>query len=293
MKKRIMPGLKSCLILFISYGMMATSIDRPEVIYDADQNWSVEQVNLTELLEKYNTDTRRFISYLWGCFVTAYARRNLWSAITQIGVDYWYSDTDSVKISNYELYKDYFDSYNDHIITKLKYACDYHHLSYDYVMPKTVKGVEKPLGVWDFEGTMVRFKTLGAKRYLYTTGTPESEELHITCAGVGKQPAITYLWDQFKDLDSIFEAFEDGLCFDGEYRNEEGIISSGTGKSTHVYYDHEFEVGLTDYLGYTAPVHELSCINLSSADYHLGISGAFFEFLQNYWKGQVVINKII
>ena len=276
------------------YGMMATQIDRPEVVYNAEQNWEIEEVPLEDTLYKYNSDTRRFISYLWGCYVTAYARRNLWSGILALGSDYWYSDTDSVKVSNVAEHQSYFDNYNSWITKRLEAACDYHHIDYEYIRPKTVKGVEKPLGVWDDEGDMPRFKTLGAKRYMYTTLDKEGkEELHITCAGVGKKPAITYLYFKYKTLDKIFDEFKDGIRFPGDYVNDAGEHVSATGKKTHLYCDHEFDCDLTDYMGYTAPVHELSCINLSEADYNLGISGAFFEFLANYWQGKIETYNIL
>lgn len=266
------------------YGMMATQIDRPEVHYDENQEWYSTAVDMVKVLEDYNTDTRRFISFLWGCYVTAYARRNLWTAILNLGGDYWYSDTDSVKVSNYEQHLEYFNNYNIWIQRKLERACDYHHISYDYIRPKTIKGKEKPLGIWDFEGTMLRFKTLGAKRYLYTTLDSGKETLHITCAGVAKKNAVEYLLFKYHDLDSIFEAFADGLVFPGRYWNGSEWVS-GTGKMTHLYYDNEFAVDLTDYLGYTVTVHELSCINLSNADYNLGIAGMFWEYLRRYWQG--------
>lgn len=275
------------------YGMMATQIDRAEITYTEDQTWKPEEVDLLDMLQKYNSDTRRFISYLWGCYVTAYARRNLWSAILNLGCDYWYSDTDSVKVSNYTEHQKYFDNYNVWITKRLEKACDYHQIPYEYIRPKTIKGVEKPLGVWDNEGLMPRFKTLGAKRYLYTTLNKDKREiLHITCAGVAKKPAIKYLWFKYRNLDSIFEAFEDGLRFPGSYMVN-GHKRSATGKSTHLYCDHEFDCDLTDYLGYTAPIHELSCINLSDADYNLGISGAFFEFLKNYWEGKIETYNVL
>ena len=110
------------------------------------------------------------------------------------------------------------------------------------------------------------------------------EELHITCAGVAKKNAVVYLLYKYKTLDKIFDAFEDGLVFPGRYYKD-GEYKSGTGKMTHLYYDDEFIVELTDYLGYNETVHELSCINLSAADYNLGIAGMFWEYLRRYWKG--------
>lgn len=276
------------------YGMMATQIDRPEVVYNADQEWSTQEVPIEDTLYEYNSDTRRFISYLWGCYVTAYARRNLWSGILALGCDYWYSDTDSVKVSNVEKHQAYFDKYNVWITKRLEAACDYHHIDYEYIRPKTVKGVEKPLGIWDDDGFMPRFKTLGAKRYMYTTLDKNgNEELHITCAGVAKKPAIEYLWFKYKTLDSIFEHFQDGLRFPGTYVDSSGESKSATGKKTHTYYDDEFACDLTDYQGYTASIHELSCVNLSPADYNLGIAGAFFEFLANYWQGKIETYNVL
>ena len=134
---------------------------------------------------------------------------------------------------------------------------------------------------------MARFKTLGAKRYLYTTVENGEEKLHITCAGVAKKNAVEYLIYKYRTLDAIFDAFADGLVFPGRYWNGEEW-KSGTGKMTHLYYDGEFEVEITDYLGYNETVHELSCINLSNADYNLGIAGMFWEYLRRYWQGIVI-----
>ena len=281
--------MRSKELLNSLYGMMAMLIDKADVVYTEDQRWQPGEYDLDSMLEQYNTDTRRFTSFLWALWVTAAARRNLWTAILALGTDYWYSDTDSVKCTNAKSHQDYFDYYNNMITKKLEAACDWHHLDYEYIRPKTIKGIEKPLGVWDYEGEMPRFKTLGAKRYMYTTPSQEGEIMHITVAGVGKIPSIAYLKHQYGDLNAIFEHFTDGLVIPGDYIDAEGKHQSGTGKSTHLYNDLEFDVDLTDYTGYTAPVHELSCINLSPADYHLGISGMLWEFLKNYWSGLRVV----
>lgn len=263
-------------------------IDHPEVDYDEDQIWSTKDINIDDVISDYNKDTRRFTSFLWGCFVTAYARRNLWSAILHLGGDYWYSDTDSVKVSHHERYADYFTNYNNWIDKKLQTALAYHQLPIEYIHPKTIKGEEKPLGHWDYEGTYCRYKDLGAKRYLYTTLDKGIETLHITCAGVAKANACDYLmYIHNGDMEKIFDSFADGLRFPGLYEKE-GKMVSGTGKSTHLYNDMEYDAELTDYLGNTAEVHELSSINLSPADYNLGIAGAFFDFLRQYWQGVIV-----
>ena len=78
--------------------------------------------------------------------------------------DYIYADTDSVKITNAEKYQKYFNDYNKNIMDKIKLCLDTRKLNIELAIPKTIKGIEKPLGVWDFDGHYEKFKTLGAKR---------------------------------------------------------------------------------------------------------------------------------
>lgn len=52
--------------------------------------------------------------------MTAHARRNLWTGILACGNDYKYSDTDSIKITNYEKHMDYIEKYNARCIDLIK-----------------------------------------------------------------------------------------------------------------------------------------------------------------------------
>jgi hypothetical protein len=79
-------------------------------------------------------------------FVTAYARANLYSAILNIGNDYLYSDTDSVKLINYEKHEFYFICYNNNVIKKLKAMCNFHNLDYSKIQFKTNKNIIKHIG---------------------------------------------------------------------------------------------------------------------------------------------------
>lgn len=258
------------------YGMMAMKIDSPEVLYD--QEWLPSELpDLDEVLDKYNSDKYRFTSYLWGCWVTAAARRNVISGVLNCGEDYLYSDTDSVKLTNYEKHKPYFERYNKWITSRIKAACQYHNIPYEMAAPRTQKGKRKPLGVWDFDGHYPLFKTLGAKRYMYTT---DDGQLHITCAGVSKVYGVQYLLDTYKTPEAAFKAFDNNLNIPGRYIRPDGTEATGTGKMTHIYNDAEVTEQLTDYLGNTATVHEMSSIYLEPADYSLGISGEFYHFLE-------------
>jgi hypothetical protein len=89
-----------------------------------------------EAIHKYNESKGRFLFYPWGIWVTAYARRNLWSAILNVGNDYVYSDTDSIKALNFETHQPYIDAYNKEITFKLFKMMDYHQLNPSRLSPK-------------------------------------------------------------------------------------------------------------------------------------------------------------
>lgn len=269
------------------YGMMVTQIDRPDIVYDNDKWLPPQPVNRTERLEKYNNDENRFLSYLWGIMVTAICRKNLWDAILTVGADYHYSDTDSVKITNYEKHKWYFDKYNEDIDTKMKLAADTVGFDFELTRPKTIKGIEKPLGQWDFEVTYTHAKFLNAKRYIYEI----DGQLHVTIAGTGKDSTAEYLMDTYGTIDNVFDHFDDGLLIRGEYEKD-GKIKDGTGKLTHIYNDNPVEFDLTDYTGRTAHVREESSINLSPCDYALGFPQAFLQFMERLGKGLFIKTEI-
>lgn len=113
--------------------------------------WHISEGDRQKQIDKYNTNPQRFLFYTWGLFVTSYARANILSGVLACGVDYVYSDTDSIKILNYEKHLDYFEKYNRYVSKRLEKACIFHGFDPARVRPKTIKGVEKPLGVWDDE----------------------------------------------------------------------------------------------------------------------------------------------
>lgn len=263
------------------YGMTVTDICRPEIAYSNRDGWKppkkLSRQDIEEKIESYNKKVGRFLYYAWGVWVTAYARRNLWSAILTIGKDYIYSDTDSVKIRNAGNYSKYFDWYNAHISEKVARCLTERGFDPALSAPKTIKGASKPIGVWDDEGLYSRFKTLGAKRYLTEKIQNGTGKIKITVAGVGKKNAVEYL--HFKYGDRIFENFTDELRIPAEYTDENGETKSGTGKLTHTYIDEEIGGIVTDYLGEPGDFHEFSSVHLSGADYSLKLSDAYADFI--------------
>ena len=252
------------------YGMMCTDLVRE--VNEYNNGWEEPYIpDLDTEIAKYNRKRSRFLYYPWGIYVTAYARKNLFTAILEAGEDYVYSDTDSIKLRNSEAHAEYFESYNKNIINKLEYAISYQGIDLSYIRPKTIKGVEKPLGVWDYEGRFERFKTLGSKRYL----VEQNGELELTVSGINKKIAVPYLKKIYKSNDAIFKAFDDGLY----------IPPGQSGKSTHTYIDYEKQGLVTDYKGVTIPYKEASSIHLEEAPYQLSLSGEFTRFLIQKMKG--------
>lgn len=252
------------------YGMMVTDIIQDNIIYSDD--WDIEEVNKEEEIEKYNNKRSRFLFYPWGVWVTAYARRNLWLGIFELKEDYIYSDTDSVKFLNYEKHKDFFNKYNKWIVEKQKLTLKYYNLNEKLLYPKTKKGELKLCGIWDFEGKYTRFKTLGAKRYLYE----KDGELYLTVAGLSKRNGIEYMKEKCNyDNAKVFELFNDNLY----------IPADKTGKNTHTYIDSEKTYEIIDYLGNKNNETSLSSVHLEKADYTLSISEFYIKFYKLLQEG--------
>lgn len=259
------------------YGMMVTDPIRDELIYKDDQFYEIPG-NIEEGIERYNKNIRRFLYYPWGVWVTAYARANLFSGIIEIGDDYVYSDTDSIKSLHTQNHLDYFNSYNEQILQKIKVASEYHNIDRNLFAPYTKKGKQKIIGVWDDEGVYDRFKTLGAKRYL--TMKKESREIEdgdvtvqltesryvITLAGSNKKKTMNYLRKTLNPFDN----FSDNLT----------IPPESSGRLILTYIDEETEGDIVDLNGVPYHYHELSSIHMEASEYNLSMSEEFIKYLE-------------
>lgn len=263
--------LKSKGMLNSVYGMCVTDIVKDEAVYL--ENWETTKADVSKQIETYNNSKNRFLYYPWGVWVTAYARKNLWNGILNIGSDYIYSDTDSIKFINYEKHKKYIEWYNRSITNKLYAMCDFYNLDKASIEPMTIKGKKKPLGVWDYEGKYKYFKTLGAKRYMYY-----DDELHITIAGLSKKQGVKYLLENNKTIEDVFNNFN----------NEMYIPAFATGKNTHTYVDNEYELVVKDYQGNNRVVKTLSGIHLEECEFTLSLSNQYSSFLKQFAQGYLM-----
>ena len=275
--------LRSKGMLNSCYGMAVTDIIRDEISYDNDADtWLEIQPNISEKIEKYNNEHSRFLFYLWGVYVTAYARYNLITNINKLGNDYVYSDTDSIKFLNVEKNQHIFEEYNRSVYDKLKRVATERKIPFELFQPKTIKGVPKLLGVFDFEGVYDMFKTLGAKRYLCY----KNNRLEITVAGVNKKTGIKALLPtEYHNMtvtelaktditqsiaQSAFKKFDFGLIFD----------SSACGKLTHTYLDNEYTGSVVDCNGVVGNYHELSAVHLEATTYNMTASSDYLNFIR-------------
>ena len=198
-------------------------------------------------------------------FCTAYARYNLFfGGILKFGTDYIYSDTDSVFVKNYDTpeHLKVIQDYNEYITNLLKKACDFHHIPYEKLSPRTIKGEPKPLGVWDFEGSG-HFKSLRAKCYM----TETKGKYVMTVSGLDKNKAVKYLHKTFGN--NLFDCFNDDMY----------IPRGHTGKQTHTYIENAFEGDVIDYQGVTYHYTEKSAIHLENSDYSLDLDNDYILYL--------------
>lgn len=242
------------------YGMCVEDPVKENYLYINDEYIRGDD-DIEGQISRYNLDKKRFLFYPWGIFVTSYARKNILMSILECGSDYIYSDTDSNKMKNGENHVDFFEKYNENVKKKMRVSSVFNHFDEYMTHPKTIQGVEKPLGVFEKDSHYDKFKTLGAKRYMYE----KNGIISITIAGVGKKQGASFL-SQFEDP---FEKFSEDLVFDEE----------NCGKLIHTYIDNPTTVEIVDYLGNICVQHEESSINLSKTTYKMTLSPDYNRLL--------------
>lgn len=265
------------------YGMCATDVLKDVNIFDGNE-WKKEALEPEEL-ERVNASKNRFLFFAWSYQVTALARERLFGAIEELGDDYLYSDTDSVKFINPASHQQYFDDANAAIIADLQAACAHHGIDPARISPKNRKKKHCPLGVWDYDGDYLFFKTLGAKRYMYTaleeimvdeydddgpTGRKIGsgwfeKRIHTTVAGLSKKQFPTFL----ETTSDPYDTFDVDLTVPKEY----------TGKLTHTYIDEKHIMMITDYQGHKSKIKTHGMVHLEPQEYHMGMADSYARFL--------------
>ncbi len=266
------------------YGMIVSEVCHALIMYKQD-NWFEPEMD-TQTLKNYknkclhdlNQNKKRFLYYPWGCWCTAICRNRIITCILRMGEDYIYCDTDSLKIKNYKKHLKVVDDYNAFITREVEKCLTRYNIPLELASPKTRKGINKPIGVLEFEGEYLEFKTLRAKAYMYKSldtlddGT-KKERYHLTCAGLSKEKGMKYIEKVAKEKGvSPFEIFDYGLT----------IPKEESGRQTSTYVDNEVEGFLTDYKGKRGHYHELSYIHMENTTVTIRDGGKYIESLLKF-----------
>ena len=212
--KTALKGIEEMLSLYLQskqyinslFGMMVTAIIQSNVEFDGE-TWTIDKLTdvdinrrLSELRNIDRKEDRYFLSYSYGVWVTAYARRNLWKCILQYDDVVLYADTDSIfMLGNGDFFR-----YNNAVNDKVKTSCISNNLDFEKTRPADKKGNKHPIGIFDEESVCSEFITLGAKRYC--TRENYDGKLHITISGINKEAVEL--------LNNDISNFRDGFEFD-------------------------------------------------------------------------------
>lgn len=211
-----------------NYGMAVTKDITDEILFNGD--WLKDNLTEEKYYEKVQKKTQNLsklnMSYAQGVYVPAYARKNLWEIIFQLDDLNVYSDTDSLKIAPpHDGVMEVIESYNRSVDETQHMLADQLGISYEDFNPLDVKGIRHSIGIYERDTDIVRFKTLGCKRYICEYDMSQGHDyLKMTVSGVRKKAV--------KQLMSI-DDFDDGLVFTAEnaqklllkYRdNQESVV---------------------------------------------------------------------
>lgn len=187
------------------YGMCVTDPIRPDFEIENNQ---IEKHLLTEddekqkVIKQNDYTPKQFIYYPWGVWCTAYARRNLFSAIIECGDDYLYADTDSVFIKNFDKHRAYFEKYDksikDKMTKSLKY--EYSYATSDLLMKLTT--MEKEIKSIKEECIKEKFvkniKDLQARIERLKNQSQELEDIYNSCKNIKGEFKPLGVWSQEK-----------------------------------------------------------------------------------------------
>lgn len=263
-----------------SFGMMVQDVVNGSVTWnpDAEEAWECEPADtnsVSDIIDRYNKSPKRFTYFIDGVYITAYARHNLWEGIMELGKDYAYSDTDSVKFVNYKSHENFFNDYNTRITGKIDKCLKSRKIDISRSRPKTIKGEQKPLGVWDYEGYYDRFKTLGAKRYIiegfHRPDGSLKEKYEITIAGVNKKKGGEYIFSQKREngKKDPFELFNDSMT----------IPENKSGRLVSYYTDHPYGGIIVDEYGNAEMMEEYGGCYLEESKYSMSMSDEYAEYI--------------
>ena len=275
------------------YGMCVTNPLAFDIEYDDNKGWTtLDKISDEEAAEKLKKSVESYssvLSFAWGVWITAHARKNLLEMVKIISEDVIYCDTDSIKYKNHEKYEKNITEYNDILFKRAIETCNHYKLDVKMLSPCDIKREKHPIGIFTDEGVYDFFKTLGSKRYI----SCKKGVISLTVSGVNKKEFYKYLAKLFggdivkkeqeikgykvnneSEMLKIFNMFE--FYFMGEGFD---IPADYTGKLTHFYGDTPFSCTVTDYQGHKTLIEEKSYVHLEKQPFQMSTEQDFLDLL--------------
>ena len=263
----------SKVVINSCYGLMVQKLITDSVIFDIyheddkgnNIEWYKSPLTVENFPERHydathnsnGNEKKLYIAPQIGTYITAYARKNLMTAVLFDPDNVIYTDTDSVKMVWTAEAEQMFEDYNKQVLNKHIEIANQLGIDPDDLNPvgddEDIPGQTKhyPLGAMDDDHTdkVAKFITRGAKKYCTES---HDGKLSITVAGVPKDGAIC--------LDSI-EDFADGKVFDAKTMHDNNLAT----KNIPYYINDQKPITMPD--GYVTS--EKYAICLEPTDYML------------------------
>lgn len=267
------------------YGMSVTNTIRDDVVYSNNDGWSVTELSNEDIIKKLNNEKRKgFLSFSYGVWVTAYARRNLLTNVCKMDEKVAYCDTDSLKVvQGYD--KNVILDYNKSVKERIKRVSKLLKIPMEKYEPKDIEGEKHLLGVFECETkkwnkyTYNEFITQGAKKYAVKTkdmdkDTGELKEvIKITVAGVPKKKGAKAL----KNLN--------------DFRDHYIFKASDTDKQSIIYIDDQEVDKMVDCNGVEYVNRDTTGCCMIPCSYELGKSLDYCELLTDNSSRRAVFRE--
>lgn len=241
--------------------------------------WTREELSpefIKRKLDESKKSWSTLMYYASGCWITAYARRNIFMRLLEVSdngrsmdIDSIYVDTDSLKYVNE--HDDIFERYNNSLIDKYKEVIKkYPEFTLEDFMPRDEAGVERPIGFFEPDGSYMEFVSTGAKKYAYRA----SDGLHITISGVNKKTGVKALKDDINNF------LNNDLVF--TYEESQRLI--------HYYINDQPEFTFIDIDGNEYTSNLKYGVVLQPTTYTMGVTDSYIQLLKMYEVERAIKN---
>ena len=188
------------------YGAMVTHLYKDDIIYK-NKTWSTD----SDSFDFYKVRKKQFLLPQWGIYITAVSRYNLLRCVYKIDKNravpnVVFNDTDSIKLKKFDsVSRETIEKWNARM-QELNKDLPPEFWDIGYLDDET-----KPTNKFDMGNGLkliikkpkIKFKTLGAKRYIFT----DESGVHVTIAGLPKKSLEKYAERTNRDIYDVFNIY--------------------------------------------------------------------------------------